>query len=366
MALDSINEEIKRLEDEIKNTQYNKATQHHIGLVKAKIAKLREKQEARSSKGKKSEGYAVKKTGDATVILVGFPSVGKSTLMNNICNTESKTAAYAFTTVKCIPGLMNYKHAKIQILDVPGIIKGAAAGTGRGREVISVIKSSDLIIFILDFLNPEEQLDVLKKEIYDANIRVNRRKPDVTIKKKAKGGIDISATVKLSILEKGTIEKMLSEMKISNADIVIRENIDADDLIDIVEGNRIYIPAITIINKIDSVNREIVELFTKKLNALAISAEKNTGIEKLKLAIYEKLSFLRIYMKETGKKADMEEPLIIKKPATIEMVCGKIHRDFVNKFKFAKVWGKSAKFPGQKFSLNHKMADEDVLEIHLK
>ena len=366
MALDSINEEIKRLEDEIRNTQYNKATQHHVGLVKAKIAKLREKQEARSSKGKKSEGYAVKKTGDATVILVGFPSVGKSTLMNNFCNVESKIAAYAFTTLKCIPGVMSYKHAKIQVLDVPGIIKGAAAGTGRGREVISVIKNSDLIIFVLDFLNPEEQLDVLKKEIYDANIRVNKKKPDVTLKKKAKGGIDISATVRLSVLEKGTIEKMLSEMKISNADIVIRQDIDADDLIDVVEGNRVYIPAITIINKIDTVDNDVALSFVKKLNALPISAEKKIGIEKLRQVIYEKLSFIRIYMKEIGKKADLEVPLIVKKPATIELVCRKIHRDFVNKFKFAKVWGKSAKFPGQKFSLNHELKDEDVLEIHLK
>jgi len=366
MATDAIFDEIKRLEDEIRNTQYNKATQHHVGLVKAKIARLREKLESRASKGRKSEGYAVKKTGDATVILVGFPSVGKSTLMNRLSNVGSKTGAYAFTTLRCIPGVMHYRHAKIQVLDVPGVIKGAAAGTGRGKEVISVIKNSDLIVFILDFLNPEEQLDVLKKEIYDANIRVNRKKPDVTIKKKAKGGIDISTTVKLSVLEKNTIEKMLAEMKISNADIVIREDITADDLIDAVEGNRIYIPAISIINKVDSVNREIAELFARKLSALPVSAEKNTGIEKLRQAIYEKLGFLRIYMKEIGKKPDMEEPMIIKRPATVEMACRKIHRDFVNKFKFARVWGKSAKFPGQKFSLNHNLEDEDVLEIHLK
>ncbi|MBW3023203.1 50S ribosome-binding GTPase, partial [Candidatus Woesearchaeota archaeon] len=167
MAFDSVNAQIKELEDEIKKTQYNKATQHHIGLIKAKIARLREKLESRAGGGKKGAGYTVKKSGDATVILVGFPSVGKSTLMNRIADVESKIGAYAFTTVNVVPGVMEYKHAKIQILDVPGILKGAAAGTGRGKEVLSVVRSSDLVMYIVDVLNPEEQYDVLKKELYN-------------------------------------------------------------------------------------------------------------------------------------------------------------------------------------------------------
>jgi len=222
VGLDSIQEEIKALENEIRNTQYNKATQHHIGLVKAKIARLRERQEQRSAKKGKKEGYAVKKSGDATVILVGFPSVGKSTLLNRLTRAESKTAAYAFTTVSVIPGLMEYEHAKIQILDVPGILKGAAAGTGRGKEVLAVVRSCDLVIFILDILNPEEQFDVLKKELYNFHIRINSRKPDVAVKKKPKGGISLSSTVKLNYLDRKTIVDILNEFKISNADVVIR------------------------------------------------------------------------------------------------------------------------------------------------
>src|SRR3989338_1564141 len=113
-------EKIKELEDEIRNTQYNKATQHHIGLVKAKIAILRQKQEARSKKTA-GEGFSVKRSGDATACMVGFPSVGKSTLLNCLTNAESKTASYAFTTLTCIPGILRYKSAKIQILDIPEI-----------------------------------------------------------------------------------------------------------------------------------------------------------------------------------------------------------------------------------------------------
>ncbi|MEM4336690.1 MAG: GTP-binding protein [Candidatus Woesearchaeota archaeon] len=366
MSSGKILEDIKKLEEEIRRTQYNKATQHHIGILKAKIAKLREKLETKSSGGKKPGGYAVKKTGDATAVLVGFPSVGKSTLMNRLANADSKVGAYAFTTIKCVPGVMEYKNAKIQILDIPGLIKGASSGVGRGREVISVIKNSDLIVFVLDFLNPEEQFDVLQKEIYDANIRINKKKPDITITKKARGGISISSTTKLSIMQKETIEKMLIEMKINNADVVIREDISPDDLIDVVEGNRVYIPAIVVINKVDTVDNDIAYSLIKKLNAIPISAEKNIGIENLKSEIYKKLNFIRVYTKEIGKKPDMDAPLIVRRPATIEIVCKKIHRNFVNNFKFAKVWGSSAKFPGQKVSLNHEVEDGDIIEIHLK
>lgn len=366
VRLDSIDDQIKDLEDEIKNTQYNKATQHHVGLVKAKIAKLREKQELRGSKKGKTDGYSVKKSGDATVILVGFPSVGKSTLLNRLTNAESKTAAYAFTTVSVIPGLMEYEHAKIQILDVPGILKGAAAGTGRGREVLSVVRSCDMVIFVLDTMNPEEQYDTLKKELYNFQIRVNTKKPDVIIKKKAKDGISLSSTVKLNHLDRKTIVDILNELRISNADVVIREDINADQLIDVIEGNKHYVPAIVLLNKVDLLQKELADLFSKKMNAIPISADRAIGIPKVKDAIFKTLAFIRIYMKEVGKKPDMEVPLIIKSPATVEDVCSKIHRDFVKKFKYVKIWGKSAKFPGQKKSLEHKVVDGDVVEIHLR
>ena len=98
---------------------------------------------------------------------------------------------------------------------------------------------------------------------------------------------------------------------------------------------------------------------------IAISAEQGVGIEELKGLIFQKLDFIRVYMKEPRKEADMKQPLIIKKHSTIQDVCDKLHRDFSSKFKFARVWGKSTKFPGQKLMLNHTLEDTDILEVHL-
>lgn len=98
------------------------------------------------------------KSGDARVALVGFPSVGKSTFLSKITKTKSEAAAYSFTTLTAIPGVLEYGGAEIQILDLPGIIEGASEGKGRGRQVISAAKvgffSPSHHVFFFFFFHP--------------------------------------------------------------------------------------------------------------------------------------------------------------------------------------------------------------------
>ena len=361
------NKQIKEFEDELKKTKYNKATQGHIGIVKAKIAQLREKQETRTQKktGSSEYGYSVRKSGDGTVLLLGFPSAGKSTLLNKLTDAHSEVAAYAFTTLTVIPGMMEYKQAKIQILDVPGIVSGAASGKGRGKEVLNVILNADLVLIVVDVTHPEHYPAILK-EVWDSNIRLNKTKPEVFIKKKAYGGINIGKTVPTEIDDE-TIKKIMREFKIVSADVLIRSPIDVDAFIDVIESNKKYVPAITCLTKMDITDAAKVERVKKELNAdICISAEQDLNIELLKELIFEKMDFMRVCMKEPRKEADTKAPLIIKRNSTIGDVCNKLHKDFIKKFKFARVWGSSAKFPGQRLMTNHVLRDKDILEIHLR
>ncbi|ADG13940.1 small GTP-binding protein [Methanocaldococcus infernus ME] len=364
-----IAEEIRRIEEELKKTPYNKATQKHIARLKAKLAKLREKAQSRSGGGG-GKGYAVKKSGDATAAFVGFPSVGKSTLLNKLTNANSEVGAYAFTTLTIVPGVLEYKGAKIQLLDAPGIIVGASSGKGRGTEVLSAVRSADLILLTVDIYTLEH-LPVIERELYNVGIRLDQKPPDVKIKVKDRGGINVTSTVPLTKIDKDTIEAILNEYRIHNADVVIREDISVEQFIDVVAGNRVYIPSLVVVNKIDLADEEYLKYIEERLKEFGkdyvlVSGNKEINLDLLKEKIYNKLGFIKIYLKPQGKKPDFDEPLIMRKGATVKDVCEKLHRDFVKNFRYALVWGKSVKYPGQRVGLDHKLEDEDILTIVIK
>src|SRR3990167_2710731 len=177
--------QIQQIEKEIRETPYHKGTEHHIGKLRARLARLkdREIEGALKKGGGGGGGYAVKEQGDATVVLIGPPSAGKSTLLNAFTNAESKVAPYAFTTVSVIPGMMLYNGAYIQILDIPGLIEGAKQGKGRGREVLSVARGADLLLIMTD-VDRVDRIASMVSELEGSGIRINKTPPQVLVDKK--------------------------------------------------------------------------------------------------------------------------------------------------------------------------------------
>jgi len=363
-----LEEEIQVLEDELQRTPYNKATAKHIGRIKAKIARMKDEAVARAMRSAGGgEGFSVKKSGEATVVLVGFPSTGKSTLLNVLTGTKSEVAAYAFTTLTVVPGAMEYKGAKIQILDIPGLIAGAAMGKGRGKEVIGVVRSADMIVMLVDVFN-SSHVDVLMKELSDAGIRINRPKPDISIKKTSQGGIRVNSVGALH-LETDEIRSILAENKLMNADILIRGDATQDEVIDAMLGNRIYVPAFIAVNKVDLIGKSakiaIINDIKQRfgMDPVMISAQTGYQMAEMKNRIYDTLGFMRVYLKPQSEAADLEEPLIVRRGSTIEDVCRKLHRDFVDRFRYARVWGHSVKHPGQRVGLPHRLKEGDLITI---
>ncbi len=357
-------ERIKEIEDEIQKTSYNKATQFHIGKLKAKLAQLKEEDLKRRSSGKKGEGFAVKKSGDATVVLVGFPSVGKSTLLNAMTDADSRVAAYEFTTLNVVPGMMEYEGAKIQILDIPGIIAGASAGKGRGREVLAIVRNADLILILLDATNIRH-LSALEKELYSVGIRINQSPPRVSIQKQDKGGVSVVANVKLTKIDKRTVREILNVYGIHNATVALHEDITDDQMIDVIQKNRIYPKSLILLNKIDMLNPADLKKVREELKgqAIEISAEKRSNIDELKKKIFQKLDVIRVYTKRLGEKGHSPEPMIMHKGSTVRDAALMVHKDIIAKFKNAHVTGKSVKFDEQVVGLNHVLKDGDVLTI---
>lgn len=286
-----IQERIKEIEEEIRETPYHKGTEHHIGLLRARLAKLRE-ETGEKGKGRGGAGFAIKKTGDATLALIGPPSVGKSTLLNRLTNALSPVGDYDFTTVRVIPGMMNYYGANIQILDLPGVLTGGMSGRGHSREIISALRQVDLVLIMVDVAD-FDKIGKIKKEL---------------------------------------------------------------------TKNRVYLPTLTIVNKIDlkpNFEREA----SNEENLIFISAKENIGVAKLKEKIWQRLSMIRIFLCPPGNNPDLSHPLILRKDSTVAEAILKISSELVQAGRKVVINGPSSKFKNQLVSLNHVLADKDIITI---
>ncbi len=357
-----IEDRIQELEDKLQKTPVNKATEKERGRLKGQIAQLKEEKQKKQKGTGETSGYAVEKHGDATVALVGFPSVGKSTLLNELTNAEVDTGAYEFTTLEVNPGMLKHRGANIQILDVPGLIGGAADGRGGGTQVLSVVRNADLILIVLD---PEEmRYKEITDEVYKAGLRTNMEPPNMKIEKKERGGINISSTVDLELGEE-TIKDLMHQNGYGNAEVIIREQMDLDRFIDGLMDNRKYLPSVEVVNKADMLDSGKEEKFGEEYDLL-ISAETGQNLDELKDLIFERMGLIRVYMKEKNEEADKDEPLILREGDRVEDALDKLPGDMKDRFKHARVTGPSSKFPEQKVSEKHELQDEDILQLNLR
>uniref|UniRef100_A0A914CAT4 Developmentally-regulated GTP-binding protein 2 n=1 Tax=Acrobeloides nanus TaxID=290746 RepID=A0A914CAT4_9BILA len=359
-------EKIQEIEREISRTQKNKATEYHLGLLKAKLAKYRQQLlEPASKGGAKGEGFDVLKSGDARVALVGFPSVGKSTFLSTVTNTESVAANYEFTTLTCIPGVIEYQGANIQLLDLPGIIEGASQGKGRGRQVISVAKTADLILMMLDATKGDVQRSLLETELESVGIRLNKPRPNLYFKRKNTGGIKFTQTTPLTHCNEKMIQTILHEYKIFNAEIVFREDSTVDEFIDVIQGNQVYLKCLYVYNKIDQLSLEEVDRLARLPHSVVISCEWNLNLDYMIQKIWEYLSLIRVYTKKPGNAPDLgpEDGIILRGGCTVEHCCHALHRTLASQFRYAIVWGTSTKFSPQRVGIHHVLDHEDVIQI---
>lgn len=350
--------QISRVEKEIRDTPYDKASEHHHGVLKAKLAKLKEQLEdgaARGGGGGGGIGYAIRHSGDASVVLVGLPSVGKSTLLNALTNAESKVGNYDFTTLGVVPGMLNHKGVAIQILDLPGIIEGGAKDRGFGKKVLSVVRASDLAILICD-INRISWFEKVEKELYDAGIRANLTPPKVIIHKTSKGSVQVVNP--FGGLSHQTVVEVAKEMGLGNARIIFQEKIDNIDLLlDAFSKNRRYMPIMKVVTKLDLASEKQLKQLTPDLVRLSVLGQK--GIDDLKERLWRELGLLRVYLKpERVSPADKEMPMIMRRGQTVKQVLQKISNQMSQDITRAYVWGKEARFAGQEVSFSFPVFDE--------
>lgn len=114
----------------------------------------------------------------ADVGLVGFPSAGKSSLINKITSAGSKIGDYPFTTLEPVLGVMMHKGKKVTIADMPGIIEGASEGKGLGERFLKHIQRTKAVIFVIDINNDDTKsyFDILRNELMQYSKKIDEKK----------------------------------------------------------------------------------------------------------------------------------------------------------------------------------------------
>ena len=358
---ETLSNKLDELEEEYSKTKINKATNKHVGALRAKIAKVKH-EIIESGKKAAGAGFFVKKSGDATVALLGFPNVGKSSLLNAISNAKSKTSTHAFTTLTVVPGTIIYKDAHIQMFDLPGIIENAHKGLGGGRTIIAAMKSTDLIIFVIDVRAPD-QIGILLNELRALDIFVNRTKPNIYIKQSISYP-KVVVEINKSKVSSKDIETICNGFGIYQAHVKVESEVDEDELISLIAGRSFYMNAIALLNKIDldPKYKNVADYINSKygIKVIPISATNITNAEEVKAAIYKGLDIITVYLKPKSPQERIT-PMVLKGKPTVRDAAAKIHTELAEGLKSAYVTGPSAKFSNQRVGADHVLQNGDVI-----
>ncbi len=306
-------EKISILEELLSIVPKHKGTEKLQALLKTKIAKLKSQVQKKTGVSKHGPVFWVEKAGAGQVILLGAPNSGKSMLVRSLTNAKPEIGDYPFTTRTPFPAMMQYENIQIQLIDTPPI-------TADYMEpwLPELTKVSDGVLLLLDVsnTNPIQDFFSISAKLKEKNIEFL---PD---------GQDISLEIPL-FQKKALIIATKKDLPSADKNFIA-----------------------------------LKQALHTKHEPILISAIRGDNLEYLKKMIFSFLQILRVYSKIPGKKVDYNAPFIFKKGSSLMDMAKAVHKDFSQKLKFARIWGKN-KYQGQKVNRDYILEDEDIIELHL-
>lgn len=302
-------EKIAALEEMLAAMPHHKGTDKLRAGLTRKIAQLKE-QEEHQTKSKRGSIFSIEKQGAAQVILLGFPNVGKSTILAGLTHAHPEIADYPYTTAVPVIGMMEHEDIQIQIVDLPPL-----GDDIRKLPFYNMIRNADLLLLVIDGSgDPETELGLLLDELEDGKVfSMLKRNDQLPV-----GGI---------------VKKMF-----------------------------------VILNKCDGGGEDVpvgLDSFTGgEIRCIAVSAKKDKDIESMRLAVYGAVEIIRVYTKIPHYKPDMNDPFVLPVGSTVMDLAREIHHDFSENLQFTRVWG-SSRFDGQSVQRDFVLQDGDVVELHI-
>ncbi len=366
-------EKIKALEEFLSAVPKHKGTANLRLWATRRLAELREELEIRRRKrAGRGPRFFIEKEGAAQVIVVGPPNTGKSSIVSLLTGARTKIADYPYSTIEPVPGMYRYRDVFFQLIDTPPLTPGSSSGLN--SRVIGLIRNADALVIVLDAgSDPVSDYKRISDELCSHGILLHKPRGRVVIERQRSGrlGIRVALMGRLLDCTPDDIRKLLESYRINNALVKIYGEVTLDDVEQAVFESRLYKPSVIVINKADLDLRKAVSSgrLLKKMNpdipVIIASAKLGKGFEKLGEILFNELELIRIYTKQPNGDVS-DKPLILRKGATILDVARSIHKKFVENFLYAKIWGPSAKYPGERVGLDHVLSDGDIVEIHVR
>lgn len=359
-------EKIKAIEEILATIPKHKGTNNLRMTYKKRLAKLKETLEKVAGKSG-GPSIAVKKDGAAQVGIISLPNAGKSHLLNVLTNLDTPVADYPYTTLDPVVGMLHFNKVRIQLVEIPAFSEDMVYSE-RGPTLLGLARNTDLLILLVDLTsNVVESLQILIDELKQSNIYVLEKPPPVKWEFLQIGGINIIGEefIEGNISE---IKSTLHSKKIMNASLKVTASCTVEIIEQSLSAKNKYMDAVVVGTKGDCAGSKdhfllLKEFIKKRLPVIPVSSEKTQNIDSLKEEIFKALKITRIFTKSPGKPPE-ENPIVIRGETSVEKVTERIHKDFLKRFRFARVWG-SSKFEGQKVGLDFPLEDGDIVEIHV-
>ena len=309
---ESTSAKISALEEMMSTIPKHKGTDKLRAELRRKISRLKEDQQKKKGAGKHESEYHIEKEGAGRVVLIGSANVGKSSILAALTNATPVISEAPFSTWSPLPGMMLIDDVQIQLIDTPPLSKEQAQ-----PDLFDLVRSADLILIVVDLqATPFQQLEDSLKLLNEHKIIPKQRESETKDERRVQ-----------------------------------------------------FIPVLVVVNKDDNnqfdedfiVFKELLEI---KLPLIPISVTNKRNFDKLMNQIFESLEIIRIYSKPPSKDADLTKPFILKKGSNVDDLAGKVHHDFQQKLKTARVWGSNV-FDGQLVGKEHILQDKDIVELHL-
>jgi ribosome-interacting GTPase 1 len=291
----------------------HKGTEKIHADLRRRLAKLEEEGEHQRRAGaRRFDPGHVEREGAGQWILLGPPNAGKSALLKALTHAHPEVAPYPFTTRLPQPGMMPFEDVQVQLVDTP-----ALSDQHSESYLPNMIRSADGVVLVLDL---------------------------------AAGDIESALAAGRALLDRARVSPVgqPSAPEVSSLHVVR--------------------PVIVVANKSDLDPDGAFEALAREVASagprfFVVSAERGTGLEPLRRALFEQLGRIRIYAKEPGKKPDRERPFVLPRGATVHDLARAVHKEIAERLRYARIWG-SARFDGQQVDREHALVDRDVVELH--